>query len=63
MRNQDLRREVTRAGVRWWRIAEVMAIPDSSLSRKLRQELPDDEKMKIREIVKRLKGGDGNDLQ
>ena len=60
MHNQDLRLEVAGAGIKLWQVAEALGIPDSSLSRKLRKELPDKEKETIRTIIKRIKGG-GND--
>ena len=54
-RNVDIRLEAAGAGIKLWRIAEALGIPDSSLSRKLRRELPDEEKVKIREIIEELK--------
>ena len=41
-------------GVRLWQIAEALGIADCSLSRKLRKELPEDEKQKIFGIIKTL---------
>ena len=39
-----------------WQIAEALGIADCSLSRKLRRELPDDEKAKIFAIIRELAG-------
>ena len=56
MQNQDIRRAAAGAGIRLWQIAEAMHMADSSLSRKLRRELPADEKERIYEIIRRLSG-------
>ncbi len=59
MQNEDLRAEVKTAGVRWWRIAEGLGLSEFTLSRRLRHELPEAEKGRIREIVRELtEGGD-----
>lgn len=52
--NQDIRRKAAGAGVRLWQVAGELGIADCSLSRKLRKELPVEEKEKIFEIIDRL---------
>ena len=54
MSNQDVRRAAAGAGVKLWQIAEALGIADCSLSRKLRRELPDEEKKKIFSIIRDL---------
>lgn len=54
MKNQDIRKAAAGAGVKLWRIAEALGIADCSLSRKLRKELPTDEKEKIFSIIAQL---------
>lgn len=54
MKNQDIRRTAAGSGVKLWQIAESLGIADCSLSRKLRKELPNDEKEKIFSIIDRL---------
>ncbi len=54
MSNQDIRRMAAGAGVKLWQIADALGIADCSLSRKLRKELPQDEKEKIFSIIRRL---------
>lgn len=54
MKNQEIRRAAAGAGVRLWQIAEALGIADCSLSRKLRRELPDEEKAKIFAIIREL---------
>lgn len=54
MTNQDIRRTAAGAGVRLWQIAEALGIADCSLSRKLRRELPPEEKERIFGIIREL---------
>lgn len=54
MNNQDIRRTAAGAGVKLWQIADALGIADCSLSRKLRKELPREEKERIFEIIKDL---------
>lgn len=54
MYNQDIRRTAAGAGVKLWQIAEALGIADCSLSRKLRRELPAEEKRRIFAIIDRL---------
>ena len=59
MSNTELRSEVKAAGLRWWEIAEGLGLSEFTLSRRLRHELPEAEKERIREIVRELtEGGD-----
>lgn len=52
--NQDIRRTAAGAGVKLWQIAEALGIADCSLSRKLRRELPAEEKEKILSVIREL---------
>lgn len=54
MTNQEIRRAAESAGVRLWQIADALGISDSSFSRKLRKEFPQDEREKIISIIERL---------
>lgn len=54
MNNQDIRRTAAGAGVKLWQIAEALGIADCSLSRKLRRELPPEEKQKIFGVIREL---------
>lgn len=51
MNNKDLRDYAKSKGVKLWQIAEKLNINDGNFSRKLRRELPDQEKQKIIMIV------------
>lgn len=54
MKNKDIRQAAKTAGVKLWQIAEIVGVNDGNFSRKLRHELPEDEKQKILEIIDRL---------
>lgn len=54
MNNIDIREEAKKSGVKLWQIAEALGIFESSFSRKLRHELPKEEKERIRVIIKKL---------
>ena len=54
MFNQDIRNEIKALGVKHWQIAEKLGIHEGNFSRKLRHELPEEDKEKIRAIIKEL---------
>lgn len=54
MKNQDIRRAAAGSCVKLWQIAEALGIADCTFSRKLRKELPREEKEKIFSIIERL---------
>lgn len=51
--NRDIRRAAAFSGVCLWQIADSLGITDANFSRKLRRELPADEKEKIMQIIKK----------
>ena len=54
MCNLDIRLTVAGAGIKLWQIANELGIADSQFSRKLRRELPAEEKEKIFKIIDKL---------
>lgn len=54
MENKDIRRTAAAAGVRLWQVAYELGIADCNFSRKLRRELPEEDKRKIMDIIERL---------
>ena len=54
MANKDIRLAAGAAGVRLWQIAEELGILDCNFSRKLRRELPTEEKEKIFGIIEKI---------
>lgn len=51
MNNIDIRQHAANLGVKLWEIADYMGMQDSNFSRKLRKELPVEEKQKIIEVI------------
>lgn len=51
MRNKEIREAAKKAGVHLWQVAAAYGINDGNFSRKLRQELPQEEKEKILAII------------
>lgn len=54
MNNADIRQAAKTAGVRLYQIAAEIGLNDGNFSRRLRRELPDEEKQKIFEIIDQL---------
>lgn len=52
--NREIKNAAKSAGVYHWEIAEKLGIQDSAFSRKLRKELPDQEKQAILQIIQDL---------
>ena len=55
--NQDVRQKASSAGLRLWQVAEALGIADYTFSRKLRKELPSEEKERIFFIIQKLAEG------
>ena len=54
MANQDVRLKAAGSGVKLWQIAGALGVNDGNFSRKLRKELPPEEKERILEIIAEL---------
>ena len=54
MKNNDIKEAAKQVGVRLWQVAEAYGMNDGNFSRKLRKELPPEEKAKILEIIDSL---------
>ena len=52
--NTEIREKAKEAGVCLWEVAAACGVNDGNFSRKLRLELPQEEKEKILEIIDRL---------
>ena len=51
MCNKDIREYAEKHNVRLWQIASKLGINDGNFSRRLRVELPEEEKLRIRSII------------
>ena len=58
MANLEIKLKAAGAGVKLWQIAQRLGITDSTLSRKLRFELPNEEKKRLLSIVDDLSKGE-----
>ena len=58
MKNQDIRTEAQKMGVKLWQIAAKLNLSDCNFSRKLRKELKEDEKVIILSIINELNRGE-----
>lgn len=56
-KNLDIRKAAKDARINLWEVAQAYGCSDSNFSRKLRSELPPEEKDRIISIIQRLKGG------
>ena len=54
MANEEIKRAAASSGVKMWQIAAEYGMMDCNFSRKLRNELPLDEKEKILSIIRKL---------
>lgn len=54
MHNLEIRAAAKTAGIKLWKIADALDMTDSTFSRKLRHELPEDEKTRIMSIIHKL---------
>lgn len=52
--NKEIRCAIGARGLRQWQVAEALGLSESALSRKLRKELPEDEKQKILSVIEEL---------
>ena len=52
--NMEIRNSAKRAGIRLWQVAERIGVNDGNFSRKLRQELPPQEREKILVIINEM---------
>lgn len=56
--NNDVRQAARAAGVRLWQIADMIGITDGNFSRRLRRELPEEQKKEIFNIILAIQRGD-----
>ena len=54
MANQEIRRAAAAAGLRLWQLAERLGYSEGGFSRRLRHELPPEERDQILEIIRTI---------
>lgn len=57
MKNTEIREAARTAGVKLWEIAEEIGINDGNFSRKLRRELPEEQRERILSIISEIAEG------
>lgn len=55
--NLEIRQAIKEAKLTQWKVADLMGYSEATIVRKLRKELPQEEKTKILEIIKQNKEG------
>ncbi len=59
MANEIIRAEAKRAGVKLWEVADYCGIADTTLSRQMRKELPEDKQKRFVSAIKAIAAGRG----
>lgn len=54
MENLEIRREAAKNGLKLWEVAEACGMTDSTFSRKLRRELPSDQRDYVLSVIANL---------
>lgn len=54
MKNLELRKAAKAAGIPLWRIADAIGVSEPTMTRKLRHELPENEKKQLLNLIKQL---------
>lgn len=54
MKNVEIRSAFMQAGIKQWQLAEALGISETHFSRKLRKELPQEEREKILSVIDQL---------
>lgn len=52
VKNQEIRNAMKENNIKQWELAEMLEISENTMCRKLRKELPDEEKKRILEIIR-----------
>lgn len=52
MSNLEIKREIKKANLKHWQVAEMLGISEYTLSRRMRKELSDEMKQKIMGVIK-----------
>ena len=51
MRNKEIRNAMKQNGITQWKLGELLGVSENTVNRKLRKELPEEEKQKILEVI------------
>lgn len=51
MRNKEIRNAMKQKEITQWKLGELLGVSENTVNRKLRKELPEEEKQKILEVI------------
>ncbi len=54
MKNTDIRKAASDNGIKLWQVADALGCSEFTFSRKLRRELPPEDKAKVLQIIRNL---------
>lgn len=54
MQNIEIRSAIDRAGLHYWQVADALGIADSTFTKWLRKELPEDKRLQVMAAIKKL---------
>lgn len=54
MKNKEIKIAMLEKGLKQWKVAEALGVSESAFCRKMRKELPNDEKEKILAVIEEL---------
>ena len=54
MKNKEIREAMKKKELKQWQLAELLGISEQTMYRRLRKELPPDEKLKILDIIEKV---------
>lgn len=58
MANKDIKRAIGGRGLTQWQVADALGISEATFYRKMRKELPEDEKQKILAVIEAMGEGE-----
>ena len=54
-KNAEIRQVLKKKGIKHWQVADAMGISEATMVRRLRKELPEEEKARILQIIEQLR--------
>ena len=54
MKNKEIREAMKRKDIPQWKLGEMLGVSENTINRRLRKELPPDEKQKILDIIAKV---------
>lgn len=54
MHNTEIRKAIDAAGLRYWQVAEELGVADTTFTKWLRKELPDEKRIQVMAAIEKL---------